>query len=408
MPDNPLSSLYPPPPQQSQGSLLTGDPSKVIDIARGVGALSLLPLQRQYLQTTVQGQQIQNETGLLALHTGQNQFVTDRLGALADMPNPTLDDVYSFMATAARNSNIPTPVLTAWMRTLPSDPAGLKRALVTLRNMSIGSAGVSTPDVTGFDASGAPITGTRGQAGYERAGVGATAAPAPTEPQAPGVVGLSPGFETAATAGATALGAARDAAGTYQERVNPVRSAISILGNMRETDIGPTSEKWNELKSAAQTLGLGTIAGIDPNKIKDFNELKKYLTQYSSLRAQGLGPRTNEGLATAVTSNPNVSMDRLSAQELSKVALSLERMRQAQTLSFEDAVAQRRASPGQYGAWTARWNTQMDPRAFVYDLLSPQAQQALLKSFRSPIEKQRFEQSMILAERYGLLGDVRE
>jgi hypothetical protein len=151
-------------------------------------------------------------------------------------------------------------------------------------------------------------------------------------------LGRSPGTARAMEGAAESYNSASEAAGKYAQRVNPLRSAIPILEKMNETDIGPTSERWNDIKSTAITLGAGKIiGGIDPEKIKNYNELKKYLSQYSAQAAATMGPKTNDGLATAVTSNPNTHMDKLSALELTKVALGVERMQQAGVREFNCA-----------------------------------------------------------------------
>jgi hypothetical protein len=242
---------------------------------------------------------------------------------------------------------------------------------------------------------------------YERP---AAAKPAAAATAAPGpvITGLPPGTAHSMEGAAAAYNDASAAAGKYGQRVNPLRQAIPLLERMKETDIGPTSERWNDLKSTAVTLGAGkVIGGIDPEKIRDYNELKKYFSQYSSQAAATLGPKTNDGLATAVTSNPNVHMDKLSALELSKVALGVERMQQAGVLEFNAAVAAGKAAPSQFNKFMVKWGTEQDPRAFVYDLLSPEQQQKLKKTL-SKAELDKIRNGMNIADRHGLLGDVHQ
>ncbi len=227
----------------------------------------------------------------------------------------------------------------------------------------------------------------------------------PTGPK-PIITGLPPGTEKSMEGAAASYNDASAAAGKYAQRVNPLRQAIPLLEKMKETDIGPTSERWNDLKSTAQTLGAGKIlGGIDPEKIKDYNELKKYFSQYTSQAAATLGPKTNDGLATAVTSNPNVHMDKLSALELSKMALGAERMQQAGVREFNALVDAGKKSPSQFNKFMVRWGTEQDPRAFVYDLMTPD-QQAKLKSTLSKPELDKIRNGMNIADRHGLLGDV--
>jgi hypothetical protein len=223
---------------------------------------------------------------------------------------------------------------------------------------------------------------------------------------APGTVlaAPAPGEAEAQKGSADAFVEARNAAGRYAQRVNPLRQAIPLIEKMKETEIGPTSERWNDIKSAAQTLGAGTLAGIDPEKIKNYNELKKYFNQYSAQAAATLGPRTNEGLATAVTSNPNVHMDKLSATDLSKVALGIERMQQAGVREFQEQVRAGKAKPGNFSDFLVDWATKQDPRAYVYDIMDKKSQDRIdtLKG----TELKKFLDGIRLAKKWNLIGDV--
>lgn len=249
------------------------------------------------------------------------------------------------------------------------------------------------------------------KAGLYPAAPAAPAAPSPNFAQRfdaarPGSVTAapSPGEAEALKGSTESYNAARDAAGKYAQRVNPLRQAIPIIEKMKETDIGPTSDKWNDIKSTAVSLGAGPLLGIDPEKIKNLNELKKYFNQYSSQAAATLGPKTNDGLATAVTSNPNIHMDKLSATDLSKVALGVERMQQAGVNEFQEAVRQKRAKPGDFADFMVDWGTKQDPRAFVYDIMDKKAQDAVKKL--PAAERAKVADGMRIAEKWKLLGDV--
>jgi hypothetical protein len=231
--------------------------------------------------------------------------------------------------------------------------------------------------------------------------------PGQPQPRAPILTGLPPDVIAARGAATQDYSAAIQTAGRYAQRVNPLRSAIPILEGMKETDIGPTTEKWNDLKSAAQSLGAGPLLGIEPEKIKDRNELKKYFAQYSAqVGATMGGPKTNEGLASAVTSNPNVSMDRLSALELSKVALGMERMQHTAAREFQSLVNKGLKQPGDYSQWMADFASENDPRGFVYDLMDGGAQKKMVSGL-SDLQRARIGDSMMLAKKWGVIGDVR-
>lgn len=214
----------------------------------------------------------------------------------------------------------------------------------------------------------------------------------------------SPGEAEALKGSTEAYNAARDTGAKYAQRVNPLRQAIPLLEKMKDTEIGPSSERWNDIKSTAQTLGAGTLAGIDPEKIKNYNELKKYFSQYTSQAAATMGPKTNDGLATAVTSNPNVHMDKLSATDLSKMALGAERMQQAGLHEFQELVRQGKAKPGNFADFMVDWGTKQDPRAFVYDIMDKKAQDAVKKL--PAAERAKVAEGMRIAEKWKLLGDV--
>lgn len=246
---------------------------------------------------------------------------------------------------------------------------------------------------------------------------GPAAAPAPApSPHAGGLVGpaasgggrvvtsMAPGTSEAMVGAVQNFNHAADTAGNYAVRVNPLRQVIPILSKMKNTDTGPIQERINDLKSAAQSLGAGPLLGIDPEKIKDFNELKKYFSQYSVQASAAMGPKTNEGMAAAVTSNPNVKMDRLSALDLSKMALGVERMRQAGVLSFQQLVDAGRMHPNQFNRFMIDWGTKMDPRAFVYDLMTPE-QRARVRKLPEA-QQRKIHDAMAIADGFGLLGDV--
>jgi hypothetical protein len=153
-------------------------------------------------------------------------------------------------------------------------------------------------------------------------------------------------------------------------------------------------------------LGGGKLVGIDPEKIANYNEAKKYLNQYTSQAAAGLGPRTNEGLAAAVTSNPNVNMDKMSLVDLTKTALGVERAKQAGVLEFEAALRRKEVVPGQFGTFMAHWGTEADPRGFVYDLLDGKAQKKMLEGL-CDVQKDRIRNAIVIGKKYGLVADIR-
>lgn len=336
-----------------------------------------------------QGQQIENAQKMFGLQAGQNKVLMDGIGSLAAKKVITDEDLRNFAVTSARNSGVPTSTILSVIGNAPKDQAARHQWAQTIQNMAIGSAGVASRVAGPVAPGGAPTQTSLGDVNY--------GGPIQTD--------QSPAAKNYTAASGNAYSAASEAAGNYGQRVNPLRQAIPILEKMKETDIGPTSERWNDIKSTAVSLGAGNLAGIDPNKIKDFNELNKYFKQYSAQVGATMGPKTNDGLATAVTSNPNVNMDKLSAAELSKVALGVERMKQAGVLEFNAKVDRGDADPSQFSKFMVDWGTKQDPRAFVYDLMTKEQQEKLKKTL-PPDELKKIRNGMNIADRHGLLGDV--
>jgi hypothetical protein len=392
------NALYPAPPQQAPASTnLLANPAQAVGIMNGLQDFRLKQQQFDALSqqpaASLQGQNISNATAEMQQQEMASRAVSRIMGGyLAGIPKPSSDDVRSAAAFAARS--------------LPN---------VAVKYPDI----ISAASETGRKNPGLLINSglsPEGQSGEVPGGPGPGNAPTIIKTPASNmgigrVTGAAPGIVEAQTHTAQrssdAYSSASEAAGAYGQRINPLRQAIPILEGMKETDIGPISEKWNDIKSTAVNLGAGPLLGIDPEKIKDVNELKKYFNQYSVQAGATLGPHTNDGLAAAVTSNPNIHMDRLSALDLSKVALGVERMRQAAVLEFNAKVDRGQADPSQFNKFMTDWGTKQDPRAFVYDLMTKEQQEKIKKGL-PPEELKKIRNGMNIADRHGLLGDVHQ
>lgn len=383
------------PTYQPQGTnALVNDPAKVVGLISGIQDYRLKNQQFDALSqqpaAALQGQTIANTTAQNSQNEAAAQIVAHHLGTLPD--NASKDDIYRMKASIRSiHPNIPASTINTVADIALRDPAGLKNGIATWRTMGV------SPESMVSRVTGPPTAG--GQP---------TTVPATTAIRTGAMAtGLSPAAAATNVGAGNAYNAASEAAGAYSNRVNPLRQAIPIIEGMKETDIGPISDKWNDIKSTAVNLGAGPLLGIDPTKIRDVNELKKYFNQYSVQAGATLGPHTNDGLAAAVTSNPNIHMDRLSALDLSKVAMGVERMRQAGVLEFKAKVDRGDADPSQFNNFMVDWGTKQDPRAFVYDLMSKEQQEKLKKGL-PPSELKKIREGMNIADRHGLLGDVHQ
>jgi hypothetical protein len=398
MPDN--SALYPQPPQQ-QPSLLS-DPMRMI---QGLSALQEFQLrQRQFpalaaqpgasLEQTrvgIETARIQQQTALMEQQSAARNILGRIISqkVLAMDHEPTPEELYNLTPEVARTA--PTiqqrypRMVHELMDSVRTHPRGPKYGAALLAGSTLDPAQATA------------MSPTIGPMGEET-----------SIPQAQAITrAATGGVTTAWPPGAQqAVAEQQRTSGSYRERINPLVSSIPILEKMGEGDIGPLTEEFNVAKKSLQSLGLGTLAGIDPEKIKNYDELQKYMVQYASRAAQGLGPHTNEGLLTAVTGNPNLKMSQASALHLSKVNLGIERMQQALWHEFMSQVHSGKEAIWRWPQWKAEHNQDLVPSAFVYDIMGPEEQAALERGITDPAQRRKWQASHDLADRHGLIGDV--
>lgn len=188
----------------------------------------------------------------------------------------------------------------------------------------------------------------------------------------------------------------RQAAANFQADVQPLQKAIPLLEQLGTTGTGPGTERLNDIKSLALSLGVPG-AGNFTDSVKAYDETRKYLLQ----NAMKGDTATNDKLASAIAGNPSVHMSNAAAVDVAKSALALRRMQQTQYLT--------NAQPGQeasYADRAAKWNSQQDPRAYAVDMMSPQAKQALIKSLGAPGSPayERFKASLQAAHDAGVIS----
>jgi hypothetical protein len=213
------------------------------------------------------------------------------------------------------------------------------------------------------------------------------------------VTGASPGALEARKAMGQASGQqlAADTAqeANFQADIVPLQKARDALIRLGTTGTGPGKEQINEIKSFAQSMGLGPLAGIDPENIKDFDEAKKYLTQYAS---QAGSPNTNDKLAAAFAGNPSVGISNAASVDVLKTAMSLRRMQNAKVRAFQASGEQ----PDTYNQWAAKFNSSQDPVAYGFDMMSPEQRKKYVSGL-SQAERQKFVGSLQTATQLGLV-----
>lgn len=158
------------------------------------------------------------------------------------------------------------------------------------------------------------------------------------------------------------------AAANFPRTSLPLTKAIPLLDQLGQTGTGPGTDTWNHAMSFFQSMGIPIS---DPNNIKAFDEVKKYLTD----NVNQTGDRsTNDKLAASFAGNPSVEVSNAAASDVAKTTLAMQRFKQAQILSYAN---QPNHAPEGYSQYAKDFSSQYDPRAFGIDLMSPAARKAL-------------------------------
>lgn len=237
-----------------------------------------------------------------------------------------------------------------------------------------------------------------GQGGTVQGAVPGAASASPAAPKnnarlpAAAPMGEASAAEAAAGQSGTLLASDRANAADFGRQVYPLEQAIPKLEALGKTGTGPGSEEFNQFKSFLQTAGL---PGLDTDKIKNFDQAKKYLTDW--VMANG-SAGTNDKLAASFASNASVNISNAAAVEVAKAALALRRMKQAQVAAFESSGLPER----DYARWSAEWNRKQDPRVFGFDLMTAPQRAKVIGSI-PPGKREEFMFAVQEAQKYGLL-----
>lgn len=341
------------------------------------------------------GQANTNETGQFNLDSARLQRAQQLYAPLAANSKVTLGDVNNFSVRAAKLAGIPTETITAM-----NDGAreafkaggskGLQKYLATTGTLSLGIGALNDADGKPNEEGQVPKIPV-GQAIQESIQPGGR------------VTANAPGYQEAASIGGTALGQARARAANFGADLYPMQQALPALERLGTTKTGPGTGELNTVKSFIQS-NLNWLPGADkivgnPNDIKDFDEATKYLTNIAGARAGSFGHGTDQALSTALTASPNTHISNLAAVDLTKATIALRRMEQAQTLQADAE----NVSPGKYGTWAARWATNVDPRAFMIDVMTPDQMKNLNDKLKNPAERAKFNRTVKMAIDNGII-----
>lgn len=178
----------------------------------------------------------------------------------------------------------------------------------------------------------------------------------------------------------------------YTSNIVPLSKVIQLLP---QTTTGLGSKLPSEVAQVFSTFGIP----IGNDQAKNISEVQKYTTQLA--RAAGAAPNSDAQLAAAFAANPNVDMNNAAATDVAKVLLSLNRMQHAKVLASQAAGVQ----PQDYSKFASQWGSQQDPRAYGFDLMTPDAKAALKTELKAnPAEAAKFVASYQTAQQLGILG----
>lgn len=347
-----------------------------------------------FLAGEATGTALANAKSQFEQRTAQQQFLRQGFGALASNPNVTAADVYAFATNAVR-AGIPIDTVMPLLDGVSGQksPKAIRQYLISQGVLALGPDALK-PAKGSPDEEGRIPEITEGEAISRRAGVAGA-------PSAGGFVTTNPpGFEESAKVSAQEMAAARSRGGDYAADMYPMTEALGALERLGPSGTGPGTAQLNTVKSFIRS-NLSWLPGtekLDPDQIKDFDKAEKYLTAMVSRAGAGFGHGTDQQLATALKSSPNVNISNLAAVDLMKAGIALRNMEQARILQAE----REGVTPGRWQTWATQWASKVDPRAFMYHVMTPEQLGKLNKSM-SPGERAKFNRSVKMAIDLGLI-----
>jgi hypothetical protein len=297
-------------------------------------------------------------------------------------------------AVAPAGSGIPLGVTPEWWNTQIPDyknPTNGQPEFMTngmlMERAKRGVGAPPPPPVPGATAAPAPTPGTPGPGGAPVVAPGTSMPGAPVPP-----VPTGPRPDDKAKWEASSALYARDleASTTYQQRIFPLAQVASILAS-GDVTTGQGADALNRAKSFLQTAAASM--GWDAQTIQQakYDEVTKYMQQY--VNAQGMSARSDQALASAITGNPSSHLSTLANKEVVKPLLAVERMKQMATQDFKAGGGH----PNDYMDFLSKWQTEHDPRAFLFDMLDDGQRRKMLTGM-TKAELIRYNKTLDLVE----------
>lgn len=325
---------------------------------------------------------------------------------------PSAKDIYQLAAVAAAKGmgnvaeNLRTGVIAAG-----NDPRKLRDVLYN-NSLMVQGAGTTSESQEVLGAGGQRYSVPGGVAQGIRAGV--PSGVGGVGGQRPGQAGVwaapPPGFD------ASLKDMQDDLRGTgnFANELFPLQQAHQIFKNNPDLQTGPGTEARQSLEEFLYAINpqLAKTIGVEPDKIKDYSELRKYLVNSARALAgtTGFSAGTDYSLATTISGTPNMSINRLSNKDLIEANIALVRANRALSLEAShmgtSAISyDKSGNPITYSANKALKAADLDVNAFRWDMMTDAQKQALAKKMPpNSAARARFNRSLDIAMRTGVMG----
>lgn len=210
---------------------------------------------------------------------------------------------------------------------------------------------------------------------------------------------------TAATGSANQLNNLRQRVDGSNLRLLQLQQARKALEEGAQ--VGPGTDAVQTIKSFLTTHAPDFIknAGVlpDEDSLVSRDKLEKYLMQNAVGQSSSMGASTNDKLAAAFSSNPNTTMLHKSIDDILKIAMGNERLGQAQLTLWNKA----KQAPENFSDFATDWSTNVDPRAFAINEMSPKERAELVKEL-TPAERAKFKESALIAKNMGFAENLKQ
>lgn len=310
---------------------------------------------------------IDTGTKALSLATAQNGSLQNVASSWATDPNVTPDKVRSDLVDQATRLGIPPWMVTSTLAGLPASgkAADINKWAGRLGTIQMGP-GDAASRVQG------PVTSTGAPTQVSKA---ATYGPQPVQTD------LGSGQGTTLSTNQAAFTADQQGSAAKLAGLRPLQTALPLIEKLSNTAFGPGSAGWSQVKAGLITSGIIPANTTDVDMRQEVN---KYLHVYSG-QARG-AERSDQGLQQATASTPNLDLTQGANLALVKNQIGMDRMDAALPLAF-DKLHPTLPEKAQYGTYKSQYYQNQDPKAFQFDLMTPQERKDYLTGLGVTFDK---------------------